>query len=290
MEEEIKYPKIIVGAFIFNDQGELLLMKGVKWHDKYSPPGGKIEAGETLIEAVKREVKEETNLEIDNIEFVGVQDGLIPEGDYTLNDNQLVFIDYKAVAKDPENLKLNEEANSSKWLPIGEWLKKNESKFTPYTYNVLKKIKDAGENLKHKYLLALADYQNLLKRTAAEKQEYVKYANEQSLHEILPVYDNLKLAVAHAKGDENGNSAVIEGVKYVLSQFKSALDGMGVREIKTIGEKYDHHAMEAMEEKETDDESKDGLVESEIMPGYKLADRVIRAARVAVYRHVTHNT
>ena len=53
--------------------------------------------------------------------------------------------------------------------------------------------------------------------------------------------------------------------------------------IKTIGEKFDHHSMEAVEKKETDDKKQDGIVESEIMPGYKLGDKVIRAARVVVF-------
>lgn len=154
-----------------------------------------------------------------------------------------------------------------------------------------KENKDVSQNeasdievMEGKYKRALADYQNLLKRTAAEKKEYVKYANEQLMHEILPIYDNLKLALKHFDDSPAETNAVMEGVKYVLEQFKSVLDGIGVKEIKTVGEKYDHHTMEAIEEKETDDESKDGLVESEIMPGYKLADRVIRAARVAVYK------
>ena len=129
----------------------------------------------------------------------------------------------------------------------------------------------------------MADYQNLLKRTAIEKREYVKYANEQLLYEILPVYDNLKLALRHSDKTPNGVNAVIEGVKYVLSQFKTILDNLGVKEIKTVGEKFDHHTMEAIEKKETDDKKKDGFVESEVMSGYRLGDKVIRAARVVVY-------
>jgi len=142
------------------------------------------------------------------------------------------------------------------------------------------------KDLEHKYKRALADYQNLLKRTAIEKREYVKYANERLLNEILPVYDNLKLAVAHANGTPNGaNNAVMEGVKHVLNQFKGVLESLSVKEIKTIGEKFDHHAMEAVEKKETNEKKKDGIVESEIMPGYKLGDRVIRAARVVVWEY-----
>jgi molecular chaperone GrpE len=144
--------------------------------------------------------------------------------------------------------------------------------------------KDKFQELEHKYKRALADYQNLLKRTAIEKQEYVKYANEQLLNEILPVYDNLKMSLAHADEGAEKNGW-LEGVKYVVRQFGDVLNKLGVEEIKTVGEKFDHHTMEAVEKKETDDKNKDGIVASEIMPGYKLNDKVIRAARVAVYEY-----
>jgi len=288
MSEEKKYPKVIAGVFIFNDKDELLLIKAPRWHDKYVPVGGKVEIGETLIEAAKREVKEETNLDIENIELIGVEDGLGLEESYKLDDNHFVFADYRAIAKDIEKLKLNEEASSYKWLIVDEWLKKDKSKFGPYTYNVLKKLKESKENSEDKYKRALADYQNLLKRTAAEKEEFAKYANERLLHEILPVYDNLKMSLAHA-GEEVENNGWLEGIKYVVKQFSDALKNIGVEEVKTIGEKFDPNTMEAIGEKETGEEEKDGIVESEVMSGYKLSGRIIRAARVVVYRHAIDN-
>lgn len=165
---------------------------------------------------------------------------------------------------------------------------KQENTKNPFFGKSLDNKKDELKEMEHKYKKALADYQNLLKRTAIEKEEYVKYANEQILHEILPVYDNLKLAVAHANGGENG--AVIEGVRHVLSQFKNILENFGIQEIKTVGEKFDHYTMEAVEKKKTENEEKDGTVESELMSGYRLGERVIRAARVAVYELITHIT
>jgi len=139
--------------------------------------------------------------------------------------------------------------------------------------------------LEQKYKRALADYQNLLKRTTIEKQEFAKYANEKLLYEILPVYDNLKLALKHADAAPDNSDGIIQGVRHVVSQFKSVLENFGIREIKTIGEKFDHHAMEAIEKKETFDKEKDGTVADEIMAGYKLGDRVVRAAKVIVYKY-----
>lgn len=139
------------------------------------------------------------------------------------------------------------------------------------------------EEIEHKYKRALADYQNLLKQTAREKEEFAKFANEQLIMEILPVYNNLKVSLSHVGDDEKKNGWA-EGIKHIVSQFKNILENIGVEEIKTAGEKFDPNTMEAVKQEETDDEKKDGIVVSELSAGYKLKGKVIRAARVAVYK------
>jgi molecular chaperone GrpE len=133
---------------------------------------------------------------------------------------------------------------------------------------------DNSENkykeLENKYKRALADYQNLIKQTTKEKQEFVKYANEQFLYEILPVYDNLKMALSHS---DKKNDKWIEGVNYVVKQFKTVLESAGIEEIKTIGEKFDHNTMEAVE-------GRGETVKQEARPGYKLRGKVIAPAKV----------
>jgi len=126
----------------------------------------------------------------------------------------------------------------------------------------------------YKYKLALADYQNLIKKTAADKLEFSKYAIADLLEDIIPIYDHLKMSIAGLPAEEENNAWVI-GVKYVLKQFKDVLEVRGVEEIKTLGEKFDHNTMEALE-------GQGDTVVKEIMPGYKLSGRLIKAARVAV--------
>ena len=140
------------------------------------------------------------------------------------------------------------------------------------------------DDYKDKYLRALADYQNLLKQTARDKEEFAKYANEQLILEILPAYDNLKISLAHVgeNGEKNGWT---EGIKHVIGQFAKTLQMAGVEEIKTVGEKFDHNTMEAVESEETDDKKKDGVVARELAAGYKLNGKVIKAARVVVYQY-----
>jgi molecular chaperone GrpE len=130
------------------------------------------------------------------------------------------------------------------------------------------------EDYKDQYLRALADYQNLLRQTQKEKTEFFRYALADFLADLLPVYDNLKMSIANLKEDEQ-KSPWVEGVKYVLKQFKDILTERGVEEIKTVGEKFDHETMEAVE-------GEGELVEREIKAGYKLNGKVISPAKVIV--------
>jgi molecular chaperone GrpE len=129
-------------------------------------------------------------------------------------------------------------------------------------------------NMEEKYLRALADYQNLLKQTAKDREEFVKYALSDFLQDILPVYDHLKLSV-NGLSEAEGSSPWAIGVQHVLKQFKDILEARGIEEIKTVGEKFDHNTMEAID-------GTGDIVEKEIMPGYKLNGRVVKPARVIV--------
>ncbi len=140
------------------------------------------------------------------------------------------------------------------------------------------------EELEHKYKRALADYQNLLKQTVRDREEFRKFAGERFLHELLPVYDNLKMSFAHA-GEEAAANGWLKGIEHIIRQFGEALAGMGVIEIKTAGEPFDYHTMEAIEKVPTEEAEKDGLVERELKSGYILHGKVIAPARVAVWEY-----
>ncbi|MEI7620513.1 MAG: nucleotide exchange factor GrpE [Candidatus Falkowbacteria bacterium] len=131
-----------------------------------------------------------------------------------------------------------------------------------------------NEDYKEQYLRALADYQNLARQGQKEKEEFFRYALADFLQDILPVYDNLKTSVATLTEEET-KSPWVEGVKYVLKQFKDILEARGVEEIKTVGETFNHETMEALE-------GEGELVEKEVKAGYKLNGKVISPAKVIV--------
>ena len=70
MNKSFPYPLATVGGLIINQQSKILLVKTHKWRNLYGVPGGKISYGETMHDAFRREVKEETNLDIFDIHFV----------------------------------------------------------------------------------------------------------------------------------------------------------------------------------------------------------------------------
>ncbi|NTU98421.1 nucleotide exchange factor GrpE [Candidatus Falkowbacteria bacterium] len=145
-------------------------------------------------------------------------------------------------------------------------------------------VEEAAKDYEHLYKLALADYQNLLKQSAKDKTAFVKYANEQLLYEVLPVYDHLKLSLAHIDAAAEQSNWLV-GVQYVIKQFKEVLERNGVVEVETVGKKFDHATMEAVSSEETGDKEKEGLVAKEVKAGYMLNGKVIIPARVVVFEH-----
>ena len=114
---EQQFPEPTVGALIFNPQGKLFLMKSHKWGGKYVIPGGHIELGETAIDALKREVKEETGLDIFDIEYIGMQEFIFdPE---FWKKRHFIFLDYACKTNSTE-VTLNSEGQEFGWFSLEE--------------------------------------------------------------------------------------------------------------------------------------------------------------------------
>ncbi len=135
--EIIKYPEPIVGAFIFNEKNELLLVKSHKWKGKWVIPGGHVELGESLEEALRREVKEETNLEIKVEKLVLVQEAIFDKDFY--KKKHFIFFDYKCKKLSGE-IKLNEELQDYEWFSLSEALRKETDKYTKRTIEKLEGV------------------------------------------------------------------------------------------------------------------------------------------------------
>lgn len=92
------YPEATVGALVVNQKGEILLVGSSKWDSKLTVPGGHIELGERAEDAIRREVKEETGLDVEPVELLLVQQAIYPK-DYHKHEH-FIFMDYLCRATD----------------------------------------------------------------------------------------------------------------------------------------------------------------------------------------------
>lgn len=127
-----------------------------------------------------------------------------------------------------------------------------------------------------------ADFENYKKRVEAEKLEFVKFANEKLVRDLLPVLDNLRRALDAAKGSD-AESPLVSGVQIVYNQFLKVLEKFGVKPIEALGKQFDPGVHEAMHMVETD-EHEPGTVVEELLPGYSMGGRILRPALVCVAR------
>ena len=115
------HPVATVGALILNQQGEMLLIRTHKWSHRWGIPGGKIKRGETCEAALAREISEETALNLQDIEFVMVQDCIEPVE--FQRSAHFLLLNYIARCADSQpQVVLNEEAQAFQWLPLAEAL------------------------------------------------------------------------------------------------------------------------------------------------------------------------
>ena len=137
---------------------------------------------------------------------------------------------------------------------------------------------DAAAEVDDRLLRLAADFDNYKKRAARERAEYVAFANERILKELLPILDDLERALSAAEQHEEAQ--LEEGVRLVHRSLASLLERQGVKEIATEG-KFDPHVHEALLAQPSE-EKEQGDVLDVIQKGYTLGDRVVRPARVIV--------
>jgi molecular chaperone GrpE len=122
-----------------------------------------------------------------------------------------------------------------------------------------------------------ADFDNFRKRATREREEFVTFANERLVKELLPILDDLERALVAAT--EHQEAALEDGVRLVYQSLAGLLSRQGLEEIDAAG-KFDPHVHEALLSQPS--EAEEGSVIDVVQKGYKLGDRVVRPARVVV--------
>ena len=125
-----------------------------------------------------------------------------------------------------------------------------------------------------------AELDNYRKRMARDKTDAIKFANGGLLCELLPVIDSFQMGLDAAKL-EDPESIITQGMEMVQKQLEEFLSMQGATEISAIAQPFDPNLHEAISQ-ETSDEIPEGNIISQIRKGYRLHDRLLRAANVIV--------
>ena len=126
-----------------------------------------------------------------------------------------------------------------------------------------------------------ADFENYKKRSAREKQEAIKFANESLLEKLIPVLDTFDMALAAAQNNQ-ADQSLQTGISMVQQQLKNALAAAGLEELDATGKAFDPNLHEAVTTRPADHPGKDHTVGAVLQPGYQMRGALIRPARVVV--------
>ena len=129
---------------------------------------------------------------------------------------------------------------------------------------------------------AQADLVNYRRRVDDERIELGKYSNSRLITKLLPVVEELDLAVSHAGGG-TANNSWLEGVKLIQRKLSNLLESEGVTRIETVGAEFNPMEHEALGTVETTQYAP-GYIAEAVRPGYRLQDRIIQPAQVIVAR------
>lgn len=130
-------------------------------------------------------------------------------------------------------------------------------------------------------LRALADYQNLQRETAKERETMAQYATLRVVERFLPVFDNFNTAMSHMpKSDDKAVVNWAVGVGFIQKQLEDVLMNVGLMPIKTEGQKFDATKHEAVGEEDSDKEH--GSILKEVQVGYEIAGKTVRPSKVII--------
>ncbi len=143
----------------------------------------------------------------------------------------------------------------------------------------LKEAQEQVAELKDKYLRAVAEFDNYRRRTKQEKADLILNGGERAITAVLPVLDDFERALADKNEDAE---AIRQGMELIFKKFTKTLEGLGVKKIDTQDKDFDTDVMEAVAMVPGMGDDKKGKVIDCVQAGYKLNDKVIRHAKVAV--------
>jgi len=173
---------------------------------------------------------------------------------------------------------LAEHKHDHEQEPVEE--KKNKILLTAEEFHALEDKSKKSEEYFDRLLRLQADFDNYKKRLEKDRVEFIKFANEEIIAEILKILDDFERAVEAGKVKHDFDT-LYKGIEMIHKDLRGFLKEKGVKEIEAKGKLFNPNEHEAMMQEETDKHPEDHIVE-EFQKGYTLNGRVIRPAKVKV--------
>ncbi len=155
--------------------------------------------------------------------------------------------------------------------------------------DTIKKLREKIKKLeveKQEYLTgwqrAKADMVNARKRDDEERKDFIKYANEGLIGDLIPVLDSFDMAMGNKEAWEKADKNWRVGVEYIYSQLIKTLTENGLTEINPMNEKFDHAKHEATSYEPVTDEKLDHVIVGVIQKGYSLNGKLLKVPKVKV--------
>ena len=203
------------------------------------------------------------------------------------SNEEIVDIDYQIeTAEDETPQKDENEKESISGLTEGS---ANKELFEELerVYKELEEKDELYDKAQKNYMRALADYENLEKRTRTERARIVKQANERILLKLVDLADSFEKAEAEISANKSAtHEVIVTGFQAISKQFKTILKNEGIERIPAIGEKFDPNFHEVVFVKYNSEVEEDTILE-EIQIGYLLNSKVIRPTKVVVAKPKT---
>ncbi len=136
--------------------------------------------------------------------------------------------------------------------------------------------------LKDMLLRKAAEFENYKRRTDQEISNYIKYASENIIKELLPVYDDLGRSIDSVnKGETKDFETLKKGMMLIYDKFKNILEKEGLTEINSLGQEFNVDVNSALMQIPRDDIKPNTVIEV-VEKGYKLKDKVVKHEKVLV--------
>lgn len=243
-------------------------------------PGGRLEKGEEIQAALIREIREEIGdipYELHDVVYATTMS--IPQDEP--EDPHRVKVFYLATTES-DAIQISDEHTEHAWMTFEEIEKNTDCKewlknAVAAAIRTVKTNEGANDALR-----ILADFENYKKRQEASAKEFSTHLAKSLVSDLIPVLTNLQAASEHVPAEAK-ESPWVMGITYIEKQFEDALKNYGVVPIEVRpGDTFNPLEHEAVDQKTEAGKDSEHKIEKVVQKGYKMGERVIKAARVIV--------